>query len=377
MRRVLRLLALLASRFHAWRRLGTAASRFSRPSSPVEPRPGQSAAPGRRARAGIAGARDHDYKPRTTLVVPEHPVPRAKFPVIDIHGHPADANLGRRLRARRRGDGTELNIRVLVNLAAASGDRLKAGLDAIRGEQVPGPHGAVRQRRLSATSARVWREGARRSSKQDIKAGAQGSARSSRTSGCGSDEPTARRLKLDDPELDPIWAAVRPSEGPGPDPHRRAAGVLRAARLSQRTMARDGALSDRRFRPSRLPALRGADGRARPDVHEASEHDVHRRRISDITRTTSARLGKLFDRLPNLYAEVGADPRTTSAASRARRTTSSSSTRTGSCSARTASSPTSIRTSGGRSRPRTSTSTTTATTMRSGSCTAWICPTTC
>ena len=32
-----------------------------------------------------------DYKPKSTLVVPEHPVPRAKFPVVDIHGHPAGA----------------------------------------------------------------------------------------------------------------------------------------------------------------------------------------------------------------------------------------------------------------------------------------------
>src|SRR6185295_10480288 len=28
-----------------------------------------------------------DYKPRSTLVVPQHPVPRAKYPVIDIHSH--------------------------------------------------------------------------------------------------------------------------------------------------------------------------------------------------------------------------------------------------------------------------------------------------
>ena len=28
-----------------------------------------------------------DYKPRSTLVVTEHPRPRAKFPVIDIHSH--------------------------------------------------------------------------------------------------------------------------------------------------------------------------------------------------------------------------------------------------------------------------------------------------
>src|SRR6058998_903376 len=28
-----------------------------------------------------------EYKPKSTLVVPEHPVPKAKYPVIDIHSH--------------------------------------------------------------------------------------------------------------------------------------------------------------------------------------------------------------------------------------------------------------------------------------------------
>jgi hypothetical protein len=28
-----------------------------------------------------------EYKPKSTLVAPEHPVPRAKYPVIDIHSH--------------------------------------------------------------------------------------------------------------------------------------------------------------------------------------------------------------------------------------------------------------------------------------------------
>ena len=28
-----------------------------------------------------------DYAPRSTLRVPAHPTPRAKFPFIDVHGH--------------------------------------------------------------------------------------------------------------------------------------------------------------------------------------------------------------------------------------------------------------------------------------------------
>src|SRR5262245_9105214 len=29
-----------------------------------------------------------EYHPRSTLKVPEHLVPRARFPVVDFHGHP-------------------------------------------------------------------------------------------------------------------------------------------------------------------------------------------------------------------------------------------------------------------------------------------------
>ena len=31
-----------------------------------------------------------DYRPRNTLVTAEHKVPKAKFPAIDVHGHPGN-----------------------------------------------------------------------------------------------------------------------------------------------------------------------------------------------------------------------------------------------------------------------------------------------
>src|SRR5512144_868253 len=65
-----------------------------------------------------------DYKPRSTLVVPQHPVPRAKYPVVDIHGHPpalvsADA-INSVVAAM-----DSLNLRVMINANGSSGDRLK------------------------------------------------------------------------------------------------------------------------------------------------------------------------------------------------------------------------------------------------------------
>ena len=29
----------------------------------------------------------HEYDPPSTLVLPEHPVVRAKYPFVDVHGH--------------------------------------------------------------------------------------------------------------------------------------------------------------------------------------------------------------------------------------------------------------------------------------------------
>ena len=60
----------------------------------VQVKPGEPCPPGTtEVRPGRCSAPEFpppsivDYRPRTTLVVPEHPVPKAKFPVIDSHNH--------------------------------------------------------------------------------------------------------------------------------------------------------------------------------------------------------------------------------------------------------------------------------------------------
>src|SRR5688572_15266908 len=72
-----------------------------------------------------------DYKPKSTLVVPEHPVKRAKFPVIDIHSHQPTPITPEQL-AKVVSSMDALNLRVLVNLSGSTGDRLKQGIAAIK-----------------------------------------------------------------------------------------------------------------------------------------------------------------------------------------------------------------------------------------------------
>ena len=64
-----------------------------------------------------------DYRPRSTVVAPEHLVPKAKFPVVDIHNH-IDITAGNIEQMVR--DMDELNLRVLVNLSGGSGAAVQA-----------------------------------------------------------------------------------------------------------------------------------------------------------------------------------------------------------------------------------------------------------
>src|SRR5688572_10305570 len=95
------------------------------PPGQLRPRPAE----GRQPEAAPPNIRE--YKLRSTLVVPQHPVPRAKFPVVDIHGHPpplvSEDAIGRVVAAM-----DPINVQVMVNAGGASGDRVQQQLAAIR-----------------------------------------------------------------------------------------------------------------------------------------------------------------------------------------------------------------------------------------------------
>jgi predicted TIM-barrel fold metal-dependent hydrolase len=73
-----------------------------------------------------------DYKPKSTLVVPQHPVTRAKYPFIDVHNHQNStmptAELDKLVK-----DMDGLNLQVLVNLSGGYGDRLEKGVANMKG----------------------------------------------------------------------------------------------------------------------------------------------------------------------------------------------------------------------------------------------------
>jgi predicted TIM-barrel fold metal-dependent hydrolase len=147
-----------------------------------------------------------DYRPRSTLVVPEHPVPRARYPVIDFHGHP-----GRRLMSQEALAGMVaqldgLNVRLIVAADNLSGQRLQDAVSTIAASPQKD-----RARVLAGIDFRDvgpgWADTAVRQLEADVRAGAVGVGEISKSLGLSIKKRDGSRLRIDDPDLDPLWEA--------------------------------------------------------------------------------------------------------------------------------------------------------------------------
>jgi predicted TIM-barrel fold metal-dependent hydrolase len=143
-----------------------------------------------------------DYRPKSSLVVEEHPVPRAKFPVVDIHSHtgPTPGTIAA-LIARM----DALNIRVLNNLSGGSGDALTQRVNYIKST----PH--ANRFTVFANGLNQFRDVApgygRKAATQlesDVKNGAIG-LKIFKETGMDTKKADGTRLTINDPELSPIW----------------------------------------------------------------------------------------------------------------------------------------------------------------------------
>ena len=73
-----------------------------------------------------------EYNPKSTLVVPEHKIERAKFPFIDIHSHhwnPTPEHVDQLVKEM-----DTINLRVLVNLSGGTGEELRKTVQTMKGK---------------------------------------------------------------------------------------------------------------------------------------------------------------------------------------------------------------------------------------------------
>ena len=149
-----------------------------------------------------------DYRPRSTLITPEHTVLRPKYPVIDFHGHPR-LGFGSDVDLAELGQSLDsLNIRVMIVANSISGEALQRTLAAIKAS----PTMKDRLRVFTGISFRDvgpgWAEKAVAQLEADAAAGAAGIGELGKGLGLSTKKADGTRLAIDDPALDPVWEAA-------------------------------------------------------------------------------------------------------------------------------------------------------------------------
>lgn len=245
-----------------------------------------------------------EYKPRSTLVVPAHTVPRAKFPVVDMHGHPPALTTNEAIEGVGRAMDA-LNLRVMVSANGSSGDRLTGQLAAIKAS-------LYKDRFVIFTGLDIRDIGPGSGQKiaaqleADVKAGAVGVGEINKGFGLGARKTDGSRLHLDDPELDPVWQTAARLKIPifihVADP----AEFFEPIDFKNERWLELALFAGRRYNDrSKFPSFEDLMGerdrllaRHRGTTFVLAHLGWH---ANDL-----ARLGRMFDSLPNLYAEVGA-----------------------------------------------------------------------
>lgn len=247
-----------------------------------------------------------DYRPRSTLVVPEHPVPKAKFPAIDFHGHlrgvltsdEALASLGPTLDS--------IGVRLVIAADGLTGDRLKETVARLNAS----PAMKDRVRVFTSIDFRNvgpgWAERAVAQLEADVAAGAVGVGEVGKGLGLSTRKADGTRLRIDDPALDPVWEACARLGIPvfihTADPQEFFKPTIDYTNERWLELA---LFPNRRYPPEQYPSFEQL----------MTERDNLFRRHPRTTFVAAhmgwhandlARLGKLLDEMPNVYTEVGA-----------------------------------------------------------------------
>jgi len=247
-----------------------------------------------------------DYRPRSMLKAPANPRTKAKFPVIDYHGHPRELVGSAAGLESLRKSMDELNLGMMIVAENVSGQRLTTMVALIAAS----PTMKDRVRVLAGINFRDaggpgWVEATIKQLEADAAAGAVGVGEIGKGFGQTTRKSDGTRLRVNDPILKPVWDACA---------RLHLAVFIHTADPEAFYLPHD--LTNERWLEMSL-----FQGRAiSPDVHPNFEEVMAERdslfRANPKTTFVAAhmgwhahdlgRLGKMLDDMPNLYTEMGA-----------------------------------------------------------------------
>lgn len=242
-----------------------------------------------------------EYNPTSTLVVPGKPILKAKFPFIDVHGHQyrmATQDLAPVVAAM-----DTLNLRVMVNLSGRSGDQLKQAVTNAN-TNYPGRFVVFANVDFNGVGNADWAKNAVAQLRQDVANGATG-LKVYKSLGLRNTDVNGKRIALNDPRLDPIWALCGELGIPV---------LIHTADPKSFWDPFDGDNErwlELKTRPNRK---RGANNPAPWEQLIAEQHAMFKKHPNTTFINAHmgwfandlAKLGELLDQMPNMYVGIGA-----------------------------------------------------------------------
>jgi predicted TIM-barrel fold metal-dependent hydrolase len=242
-----------------------------------------------------------EYEPVSTLKVPEHPLTHAKFPFIDVHNHqwimPVQ-NLDKLVAEM-----DSLNMGVMVNLSGFRGKVLEWSLDNVN-NNYPNRFVIFLNINFERLDDKGWPQEELAMLEEGVKQGVKG-LKVYKGLGLTDKDNDGNRIAIDDPRLDPIWAKCGELGIPV---------LIHSGEPNSFWNPKDK--HNERWLELKQEPSRYRDPEKYPSFEEimAEQHHVFRKHPE--TKFINAhlgwfgndlaRLGKLFDEMPNVYTELGA-----------------------------------------------------------------------
>ena len=241
------------------------------------------------------------YAPISTLKVREHKVTRSKFPFVDVHNHQFTMPIQDLDKLVAEMD--DLNMKVMVNLSGFRGRYLKWSLDNVN-EKYADRFALFLNIDFEELDDEGWPEETLKMMDEAYKMGIKG-LKVYKSLGLTDQDNEGKRIRVNDPRLDPIWAKC---------------GALGIPVLIH-TGEPNSFWSKKNKYNERWLELKQYPGRYKdPTVYPSfdslmkEQHEVFRKHPE--TKFINAhlgwygndlaKLGELMDELPNMYTEIGA-----------------------------------------------------------------------
>ena len=239
-----------------------------------------------------------EYSPKSTLIVPEHPVKRSKYPFIDVHNHQFDMpikNLPKLV--------SEMDSLNMINLSGFRGLYLRKSLENIK-KNAPTRFGLFLNIDFEDIDDKFFSETQVALIDSAVKAGVMG-LKVYKSLGLTSKDNKGARIAINDIRLDPIWKACGDNNIPV---------LIHSGEPASFWNPKDK--FNERWLELRQKPNRYRDPEINPSFEEviAEQHDVFRKHPNTTFINAHLgwmgndldRLGEHLDLYPNVLTEIGA-----------------------------------------------------------------------